>query len=291
MIFRSGVTSRKDTCFPPEQLTRLLDAVLNDDEVDAHTALPDRIELHYDEALLADCFRLCRQLWAEGVSRTDLIALLDCLRVERDLDAEDRYRFKIMRAKLKHFRFACALYGERHTYPILTDWLTTALGHVQDAFRNGQDRRVVHKSIVARLLLLRGWPLLIRERDQVVLTSSEGFRAYLLRETRALDAAVARPKVTGAQFHATRKVASRLVSFYDTLRTLKPSQDALLMSRSLAAINGLMGTMHDELVERRAAGLQDYYREQFALPSNIRYRIIELVDRFRLSNCAVGTPR
>ena len=276
--------------FSSEQLARLLAAVLIDDDVDAHTSLPDRIELHYDEALLADCFGLCRQLWAEGVSRGELIALLDLLGDERDLNTDDRYRFKIMRAKLKHFRFACALYGERHTYPPLTDWLTTALGHVQDAFRTGQGRRVIHKSIVARLLLMPGpWHLLVRERNRLTLTSSEGFRFYMRNEVRALEAAVARPTITGVQFHATRKVASRLVSFYDTLRTLQPTEDALLMSRSLAAINGLMGTMHDELVARRVAGLQDYHREQFALPPPIRGRIAELADRFRSSSPAVET--
>ena len=52
------------------------------------------------------------------------------------------------------------------------------------------------------------------------------------------------------------------------------------MSRSLAAINGLMGTMHDALIEQRIAGTRDYHREPFALPDEIRRRLTMLAERY-----------
>lgn len=274
--------------FPPEQIEALFQAVLIDDDVDAITELPDRITFDHDAAVLADGFDICRQLWLDGVDRRELLALIDILARDRDLDADNRRRFKHMRAKLKHFRFACALYGERHRYPVLTDWLTTALGHLQDAFKTGQDGRVLEKVLVTRVLLSPlAWTLMRREQDRLVLTGAAGLRAYVARDMARLAEVVAHPTLTGAQFHAARKVASRQVSFYDTMRTVRPSDDAYRMSRTLAAINGLMGDLHDRLVERRVAGVQDYHREHFALPPEIHGRIAALVDRYRASGLAI----
>jgi len=270
--------------FPAEQVDALFQAVLIDDDVDAYTELPDHMTLDHDQTLLADGFRLCRQLWIDGVDPAGLRDLLTKLSKDRDLDAADRLRFKHMRARLKHFRFACALYGADHRYPTLIDWFTTALGHVQDAFKTGQERRVLRKTRVAGLFLSPiGWPLVERERDRLHLTDSAAFRDYLRRQMLKLAATIEQPTITGAEFHAARKIASRQVAFYDTMRTLRPSTEAYRMSRSLAAINGLMGNMHDDLVERRVAGLQDYHRERFPLPADIRDRITALIDGYRRS--------
>lgn len=285
ILSRAALDARR---FPSDQLEALFQAVLVDDMVDAKTALPDRITLEHDAALLADSFRICRQLWLEGVEPGELRALLDLLARDRDLGAADRLRFKHARAKLKHFRFACALYGAGHRYPPVTDWMTTTLGHLQDAFKNGQAGRVGRRVRMTRLLLASlPSALMRRERDRLDLTSSDGFLAYLRREIAGLAGLLARADVTGAEFHAGRKIASRQVAFYDNMRIIRPSEEAFCMSRSLAAINGLMGDMHDRLIERRVAGVQDYHRERFGLPTDIRDRIGALIDRYSSSGLRV----
>ena len=280
----STIDAVGDRRFSQAQCAALFEAVLIDDDVDAHTELPERITLDFDQALLLDCYGLCRQLWLSGVERGDLIRLNVVLLRDRDLDPFDRLQFKHVRAKFKHLRFAHALYGKGHDYPMLLDWLTTLLGQLQDAFKTKQAGTVWRRAMLCRLFLARGsWRLLRNELDRLQPTTSAGFREYMARQVTTLEGVLAQDLLTGAQFHATRKIASRLVSFYDTLRTISPSEQAYKMSRYLAAINGLMGTMHDDLVERRIAGLQDYHSHPFALPHEIRERLTKLVARFRIA--------
>lgn len=99
--------------------------------------------------------------------------------------------------------------------------------------------------------------------------------ATLLRDGN-LDAA---DWMTARELHAARKIIGRQVSFYDTLRTLHPSPDSDRMSRSLSAINGLMGSLHDELVVTRTRDRSTYDEVRFALPDPIRTRLAALVDR------------
>ncbi len=274
---------RDDRPFSDAQCQALFDAVLIDDEVDAHTELPARITLDHDPEILWDCYRISRQLWA-GVDLQEMIALNAVLRQRRTLASADRFRFKYARAKFKHLRFACALYGERHAYPTMLDWMTTALGHLQDAFKLGLGGKVYREALLCRVFLARGVQAILRRQvDHLAPTSVASFRAYVARQIATLEEAATRDVLTGAQFHASRKIASRLVSFYDTLRIVAPSDEAFKMSRSLAAINGLMGAMHDELIERRVAGTQDYHHDSFGLPEEIRARISALVERYRMS--------
>ena len=272
--------------FAQDELDALFAAVLINDKVDAQIELPRRITLDHDEALLADGFRLSRQLWLDGVDLGELRRLLGSLSAAADLDAGDRIRFKHIRAKLKQFRFAYALFGIGHKYPLLTDGLTTALGHVQDAFKTGQCARVRTKAMTARLFLAPGLrQLLRREHDQLALTSSARLRGYVGREIGTLARLAARHTVTGSEFHAARKIASRQVSFHTTMMSVRFSEEHHRMSRALAAINGLMGSMHDKLIERQVAGLQEYSCERFPFPTEIRGRIDTLIERYRASGC------
>ena len=134
---------------------------------------------------------------------------------------------------------------------------------------------------MSRLFLAAGpQRLLANEIDRFTPSTTNEFRSYILKQVVRLRGMLSEDAVTGAQFHATRKIISRQVSFYDSLRTIEPSRQAFLMSRSLAAINGLMGEMHDELVEQRIAGTRDYHREPFPLPDEIRLRLANLVSRY-----------
>jgi hypothetical protein len=267
--------------FTQEHCDRLFAAVLINDEVDTHTELPDHVRLDYDAAQLIDCFRLCRQLWQTGVRRDVVLNLTRKLAVDHDLGAEDRLLFKHARAKFKHLRFAYALYSAGHRYPILLNWITTAMGHLQDAFKNSHGAAVSRQAVLGRFFLSPlPQTLLAREVGHFTPTTTKGFRTYIEQQVTTLREVLAQDFMTGHQFHATRKIISRQVSFYDTLRTIDPSSDSYKMSRSLSAINGLMGQMHDVLVERRVAGTQDYHRESFHLPDDIRRRLIALVDRY-----------
>ncbi len=267
--------------FTDAQCDALFAAVLVNDVVDAHTELPDVIELNLTEQQLSDCFGICRQLWKSGVQRETLLALTGKLWRDRDLDAEDRLAFKHARAKFKHLRFAYALYDASHRYPLMLDWMTTAMGHLQDAFKNQRHGTVAREAALSRLLLTAGpQRLLTSELDRFTPCSSEAFRLYVRKQAANLREVLARDAVTGEQFHATRKIISRQVSFYDSLRSIEPSRQAFLMSRSLAAINGLMGDMHDKLVEQSMAGTRDYRREPLALPEDIRRRLSELSERY-----------
>lgn len=264
--------------FPRSLCDTLFAAVLVDDEVDLDLRLPDAVQLDYDQDTLVSCFWLCRQLWSEGFDRDVLLTLVGNLLSEHDLDDEDRLRFKHIRAKFKHFRYAHALYGVDHRYPRTLDWVTIAMGKVQDAYRSGRRAAVFGRASLLRMLLTG--PVTRRvysEGDRLVPTSPAGFRALLEADYAKLEALLARPTVTGHVFHATRKIVGRQVSFWDTLRTLETTKDRYRMSRWLSAINGSMGALHDQLVERRAIDAASY-EAPFAIPDDIRERIGALLQ-------------
>jgi hypothetical protein len=267
--------------FTDDQCDALFEAILVDDVVDPHTELPPTIRLDYHEDLLADCFRLSRQLWKTSVSHGALVELFHKLMRDRTLTPEDQLRFKHARAKLKNLRFAHALYDERHRYPVMMNWVTTAMGHLQDAFKNKQSSAVARQVMLSRFFLTAlPQRVLTHEIDHLVPTSSAGFRHYTELQVARLRAVLAKEAVTGHEFHETRKIISRQVAFYNSLVTIAPSREDYMVSRSLIAINGLMGSMHDDLIEHRIAGTSDYYRDRFVLPEEIRQRLQTLVTRF-----------
>jgi hypothetical protein len=270
--------------YPRAVLDTLFNAILVDDDVDDTTTLPARITLDYDQSLLIEGYRLSRQLWAETDHRRILIELVERLQRTGNLDPDDRVRFKYTRAKLKHLRFACALFSSAHGYPFLMNHLTVALGQLQDAYKVGSHGRVRRRARLCRLLLTAvPQTLFRREQDRVRCSTGEGFRTYVANEIRTLKAMLLLQTLTGADFHALRKIFSRLVAFYNVLLALRPAAEAYQMSRFLAAINGLMGAEHDRLIERKIACADDYHREAVALSPDIRWRIDQLVERYGAS--------
>lgn len=276
-----SATDLDEPRFSAAQLEALFDAILINDEVDASTPMPDAITLDFDQTQLIDCFRLSRQLWNASGYREELHDLLCKLARDGDLEAGDRLRFKHVRAKFKHLRFAHALYDTRHRYPTVLNWQTTAMGHLQDAFKTGNAAALNREIRILRVFL--SWApqkLITRETSRLSPTSSEGFRAYVMAQIARLRQMIDKEAVTGAEFHALRKIVSRQVSFYDDLRTIAPSTEAFRMARVLAAINGMMGRMHDDLIEEKIAGTMDYHREKFPLPVAIGTRLRDLANRY-----------
>jgi hypothetical protein len=87
-------------------------------------------------------------------------------------------------------------------------------------------------------------------------------------------------KVTGRVFHEMRKVISRQVALYDNLKTLYPSTYHQQLSRYLSTINGMMGSMHDELIAKHFDDSQDYESYTFEVPAQIRQRLIALTEKY-----------
>ncbi len=277
------MTVRHDTpweTFPPETLHALFEAVETDDVVDPEVGLPDPIDLTCSQEEMRRCFALCLQFWSEGVHRADLLRLVNTLLRKGDLPPAERMQYKHIRAKYKHLRFAMVLYDARHHMPFLFSLTVAIMGHLQDAFRNHHRRAVIGYGLLLRCLLAQPvWAMIQRQVRSIDLDTAEGFLNYRKAEIHRLQQALEREVLTGGQFHAMRKIVSRHVSFYDTLRSFRPNEHAYKMSRFLSAINGLMGGRHDEMVEQAISGEQ-HYRTEAPLDEDIRWRLDMLVARY-----------
>lgn len=274
--------------FSPETLDAMFEAVEMDDVVDPVVSLPDPIPVECPQAEMRRCFDLCLQFWREGAVRADMRRLAETLILTGDLPQDARRRYKLTRARYKHLRFAIVLYSRRHRAPLIFRATVAVMGHLQDAFRNNRRRAVTGYALILRLLLSwPAWTTVQREVDAIRLDAEDGFLRFRSTEFGRLKSWLAEPGLTAHRFHAMRKIVSRQVSFYDTLRTLEPDERVFRMSRFLSAINGLMGSLHDDLVEGAAAGRQNYHRDEFALPEDIRQRLRTLTDAYP----ALDAPR
>lgn len=267
--------------FSTETLDRLFIAVEEDDIVDNETTLPTEISLRCSQDKIDDNYALCLQFWEQGFTREELVGLVDAFLANPDLPTPVRMRYKYIRARYKHLRFALRLYSKAHESGRLFHLTTVLMGHFQDAFRNGNQSNLRYYGAILRLFLSKPvWSLVRYTLRHTRLESESGFIAYRQDQMRKLRVLVANPKLTGKQFHDVRKIVSQQVSFYDTLRSIDPhNSEALTLSRSLAAINGLMGDKHDEMVADKLAGRRSY-DEPAELNADIRQRLELLVAHY-----------
>ncbi|MXP25416.1 hypothetical protein GRI39_05080 [Altererythrobacter indicus] len=275
----NDATSRQT--FSPETLDALFEAVDTDDIVDPVVSLPNPVPMACTSQTMRACLDLCLQFWREGAVRSDMIGLTNTLLQKGDLSGKERVRYKHIRARYKHLRFALVLYGQRHKAPFLFRCTVAVMGHLQDAFRNHQSRTTAAYALLLRVLL--SWPVWLavqREMETVKMDSEQGFLTFRQAEFQRLAEWLESGTLTAHRFHTIRKIISRQVSFYDTMRTLAPNEQLYRMSRFLSAINGLMGSMHDELVEQAGRGQRDYRRDDVLMPMNIRSRLDELIAQF-----------
>jgi hypothetical protein len=268
--------------FPAETLHALFEAVEIDDVVDAEVSLPDPIDLRCPQDEIRRCFALGLQFWSRGFNRASLLRLVHRLLRHGDLAPAERLEYKHIRAKYKQFRFALVLYGARHRVPLLLSVTVAVMGHLQDAFRNRRRGAVTGYALLLRCLLARpAWQAVQRRARRIRLDDETGFLRYRRTEILRLREMLGQDELTGHMFHATRKIVSRQVSFYDTRRSLRPSDHDYRMSRFLSAINGLMGSRHDDMVEQAAAG-ERAYRTAAPLDADIRRRLETFVARYPL---------
>ncbi|EFW8903358.1 hypothetical protein E6O74_04935 [Shigella flexneri] len=255
--------------FPLEASERLFVAIEEDDVVDAQVSLPPTIALSCTTEIIHDNYALCLQFWLNGVDRQELLRLVRKQAKGDELTADERKQFKYMRARYKHLRFAQRLYLKKHQAGFLFGKTTVFLGRFQDGFRNGKKNIVSYYGNLLRIYLSSPvWSLV----------------NYSLRHSQleSVSSFIAKPRLTGREFHDVRKIISQQVSYYDTLRSLDPeNKEALQISRFLAAINGLMGDKHDDMVADDMENRQSYYAP-LALDSDICQRLELLISRFPL---------
>jgi hypothetical protein len=273
--------------FKAETLAALFQAVETDDVVDPVVSLPSPVPVACSAEDMQACFDLCLQFWYEQVDRRAMCDLVATLLVAGDLPQDARVRYKHIRAAYKQQRFALVLYGRHHKAPLLFRATVALMGHLQDAFRNRRRLAVPLYALLLRMLLTwPAWLAVRREVENVRLDDAEGFLAFRKDEFRRLASWLEGGALTGHRFHMMRKVVSRQVSFYDAMRTLRPDEQVYRMSRFLSAINGLMGSMHDDLVEQAGNGHRDYNRDRFPMPEDIRGRLQALTESYPLAPAA-----
>lgn len=266
--------------FPPETLQALFDAVEINDVVDPEVSLPAPISLACTEEEMRRCYALCLQFWTEGADRGAMLKLLKILFAGGELDEDQRKQYKYIRARYKHLRFALMLYSADHKVPMLYAATVAVMGQLQDAFRFGHRKMVVGQAMLLRLLLTR--PIWVYVRRTVIrrrLTSADDFLAYRKMSIGQLQHTLREHLFSGHEFHGMRKIVSRHVSFYVTRQALDPNDHDHKLFRFLSAINGLMGSRHDVMVEQSIAGEQEY-SSKIPLSDDLRQRLDQFVARY-----------
>jgi len=257
------------------QLAALMQNILDNDEINLQAYCPEISESDVSATELANCYRLTWQLLASGVNMSSARRLVAIITLRGTATAKQAIDFKLIRARFKHMRFACANCSEQHAYPEILHSVTRLMGDFQDAFKSGRRFRTLKLGI--RLWRQLGSSFFEELRESIAdarPSSAESFQRYLRAESRHLaDAMREGGYLTGRQFHELRKIISRRIALNDTRRALSPSPELDKLSLYLATINGLMGKMHDELILQRVRKELDYDNQPFKLPDEIADRI------------------
>lgn len=261
------------------QLTTLMQNILDDDVVDLLAPSPSAPAPALTHSELAGCYRLAWQLLVTGVDLPATRQLVLAIAIKGSATAEQALQFKYMRARFKKMRFACANYSAQHSYPEKLDSITRLMGRFQDAFKNGQRRRLMWLGIKLWCRLRDDlFSTLHRTLTEAGLSTPESFRLYIAREDEHLaQSSHADAFLTARQFHDLRKIVSRRIALSDTRRALSPSPEYDALSLFLATINGLMGKMHDDLVMKKIENKLVYEQELFEFPEVVSSRIRALV--------------
>ena len=277
MPFQSTTQPR----FTVQQCEDLFEAVLIDDVIDPDTHLPEKIHLDYTQAQLLECYYICQQVWEMGVNRREFSQLVKKVYRQRDLNTEDRLIYKHVRAKFKQLRFAFANFDEGHKYPKAFHGITSLMGFLQDSFKGGQRGAVARSAILLRIFLTRiPFSFVERELKQFRPASVESFQTYVYKGIDFIRSKLTKTEITARDFHSIRKIVSRQASFYVALVILYPSQYHNDVFRHLSAINGMMGRMHDDLVEKEHSGAQDYHADTFPIPEEIKQLLSAVVNSY-----------
>jgi hypothetical protein len=262
--------------FAPAKREALFDAVLTHDTVHLDATMPRHFPVPSSERLEA-AYWLSHEMWRDGFSKRRLADIAERAALSGRLASADLESVKHMRARCKQLRFLFVLADARHGKPRHLDRLTRTMGTLQDATKHG---RVVKAARTAGFLrcLLTPVPQWRLEKECLGFrpTSPEAFASLMERECTKLRENLGRAEVRICDFHESRKVISRLVALYDTERIMAPSPAAEATGRFLNTLNGLMGSLHDDLVARKMVCRTDYRSGSMVMPPPIVSRLRDL---------------
>jgi hypothetical protein len=271
----------KITVFSAAQCDALFAAVLVHDELYPDATLPESIHLNYTQEHLSQCYQICQQLWQDGPNRQALSQMVDKIYKQGKLSEQDQYEYYCMRAKIKHLRFAFIMFDKSHRYPRVFHWMTAVMGHLQDVLKNAAHSSVWPAALLVRLFLSKPlYAIAVKEIEGFQPSTVDSFRQYIKKEINFIRLNLAKDEITSHEFHDMRKVISRQVAMYDNFKTLYPSAYHQSISKFVSTLNGLMGSMHDELIAKKFNKTQDYYKDTFVMPEEIRLRLKEYTEKY-----------
>ncbi|WP_241618638.1 hypothetical protein [Rosenbergiella epipactidis] len=266
--------------YPQDVVGQLFLAVENNDVINSETAELPLIQLGTSQQNIQNFYALCLQFWSDGFTREELLSLINILLAGKELTTEQHKRYKYIRARYKHLRFAQRLYSQKHDADKIFKATTVYLGHLQDGFKNADKKSINYYGRVLRLLLSRpAWNWVKRSLENLQVDNQVGFEYYVSHQIKQLTLLLDKPNLTGTQFHDMRKIVSQQVSFFDTWRSIENNPpEVYAISRFLANINGLMGQKHDEMVADKLSGTREY-ETPTPLDSHIRECLEQLVGK------------
>lgn len=287
----TNIVRRAVERFPDEMCEALFEAILHHDQIDEDATLPASIRIDYCSDILARAFRLSDQLWRAGVEGDHLRRIARTIVYERALGPTDLEAFRHIRARFKHLRFAFALFGENHLYDRRLDRMTIVMGRLQDMLRHGLGPRFGRNAARLRFWTSRiGLMVVVRSMRRFRPTSGIGFQAYIEAEMKALQHGMAEQPMSMKSFHSLRKIISRQVALYDTLKIVDPSTFHVQLSRYLGSLNGMMGAMHDDLVAAKSLAGEKYRSDPVVLPAMISDRLRAFIDSHAVAGWGQTLP-
>ena len=271
--------------FTGEQRTSLFSAILVHDDCYLDAKLPEKIHFNYSQEQISKCYQICLELWQQGVKRKSLRRLIRKYFKFRSVKSECKHDFKNMRAKFKHLRFAHATFTKEHSYPWTFHIMVSLMGLLQDASKNHQ-RNVVKFASASILMFLSKlcYKTMAKRLKSFSPSTPKSLQDYTIKKMLFIQINLNRNKITARGFHRMRVIISQQVALYDNLKTLYPSDYHSSISKYLSTLNGMMGSLHDELVIKKYNKTFDYNNDYFAIPNEIRERLTNYVNKFGLTD-------
>lgn len=268
--------------FSEAQCDQLYDMIMVDDEIHLEVNLPDVLEFDYTSSQLVESFQICHQLWSEGLEEAGFVEILRSLCRFQTLSVEEKALYKKVRAKFKHLCYAYQAFDRRHQKPYWLDRATGFLGKLQDGFKNHKEWIVRPRASFLKMVW-NAWGFAFLEQKAADFQPCDldsfvqNFQKRIAIIKRQIHSG---PTLSSYQFHSLRKHVSLFAATFGTFDVLYPSVPHHQLFQYIATINGLMGDFHDQLIERKLNGQQNYYFDHFTMPDVILERLKNLITHF-----------
>ena len=272
----------KPSFFSAAQCEALFKALLLHDEINLEVSLPKPRPESYTQVQLNEYFQLSHQLWRDGLSRLMLLEMIGKIYHQGKLDADDKHKFYCMRAKIKHLRYAFLMFDRNHRFPMMFHWMAAVMGYMQDLLKSSQHSSVKRVALLVKLFLTKPiYALVIKKFDKFIPSSSENFHQYLDDSIDFINSKLIKDRLTSHEFHEVRRVISRIVTFYNCIYILYPDNYQYVVLLYLRTINGLMGSVHDDLIVASFNKTQNYHKDTFEMPTVIKQRLMAYVEFYK----------